>query len=379
MCSVLLRWRAAAPLITAGVLLAPLPAARLLAQGTPTSTAEYRQLVERLENRWRRLTEADSLSPGGAPGEAVPPLDSLRFGTLTLIVPPPRAAMAAVVGRSAWDSIKAEFGSDTLALLPQSIEIGGRRSRRIMWSPDPSSPQEYQESYVLSLVLGIVREAEGDRFAVDNSTEGWFVSTLGTMLFSSDSIQRALTYVELAVSPWAVVRACFAGDLGACRRALSAPSTPDSVALLFTPTERRRLVAQYATSWKEVGRAPGTTRCVEAGVDSACVDLFRRFPYAFPERPLPAEARATLLRTAADLGGEGWYSRLLAAPGPDYLTRLSAVAEMPPDALLQAWRTRVLRARPEPMTLSRLSWWIAFLWAAAFTVMATRSSRWRRD
>jgi len=379
MCSVLPRWRAAAPLITASVLLATLTAARLLAQGAPPSTAEYRRLVERLDERWRRLSAADSLSPGGVPGETAPPLDSLRFGTLTLIVPPPRAAVAREVGRAAWDSIKAEFGADTVALLPQSIEIGGRRGRRMVWFPDPGSPRDYQESYGLSLILGIVRQAERERFALDNSAEGWFASTLGTMLFSSDSIQRALTYIELAVSPWAVVRACFDGDLGACRRALAFPSTPDSVALLFTPAERRRVVAQRAASWTELGRAPGSTRCVEAGVDSACVDLFRRFPYALPDRPLSAEARATLLRTAVDLGGEGWYSRLLSASGPDYLTRVSAVAEMAPEALLQAWRTRVMSARPAPMTLSRLSGWIAFLWAAAFTVMATRSSRWHRD
>jgi hypothetical protein len=379
MCSSSRERSAAASIVAAIALLAAIPGTRLHAQATPESTAEYRQLVDRLAERWRRLAQADSQLQAGPSGKGGVRLDTLRFGTLTLILPPTRAAVAAAIGRAAWDSIKAEFGADTLALSPQSIEIGGGRGRRGTWFSDPGLSREYQESYGLSLILGIVRQAESERFEVDSTAESWVASTLRAMLFTSDSVQRAVTYMELATQPWVVVRACFDGDLEACRRALSLPSTPDSMALLFTAAERRRLVAQHATSWTELGRAPGTTRCVEAGVDSACVDLFRRFPGAFPERPLSPLARATLLRTVVDLGGDGWYTSLLSASGPDYLARLSAVAEISPEALLQAWRTRVMSAKPEPMTLSRLAGWIAFLWAAVFTVVATRSSRWRRD
>jgi len=361
------------------VVLAVLSGGRLGAQGTPQSTAEYRQIVERLAERWRRLAEAESLPPIGSAGMGSPRLDTLRFGAFTLIVPPARASIAAAVGRAAWDSVKAVFGADTVALLPHVIAVDDNWGRPGHFPSAPRTPRERQESYGRSVLLTTVRDAETARLEADGAAGPWFASVFWGMLYAPDSLQRVEAYLELATRPWAVVRACYEGDLEACRRALAVVADPDSVASRFTPAERRHLVEQRARRWSELQRAPGTARCVEAEEDSACVDLFGRFPQVLHEEPLSSEARATLLRTAADLGGDGWYSRLLSSSEPDYLARLSAVAEVPPEALLAQWRTRTMSAKPRPMTLTRLSGWVAFLWAAIFVVAATRSSRWRRE
>jgi len=344
---------------------------RLAAQGTPESTAEYRQVVDRLAERWRRLVQAESLPQIGSGSEGLPRFDTVRLGTLTLLAPPPRAELAHAVARAAWDSITRDFGSDTVVLLPQTVTIGfGRGSRRV------ASP-EYQEASVLASVLAAVRSAEATRLRPDSAVADWFSSSLLAMLFASDSVQRSVTHMELATKPWAVVRACYDGDLDACRRALAIATTPDSVAFRFTPAERRHLVEQAMQNWRE--RPPGMARCIDAAVDSACIDLFRRFPQYLNQEPLSAVARATLLRTAVALGGAGWYARLLSTSGPDYLARLSIVAGTPPETLLAEWRARIMSAKLQRMTLSRLSGWVAFLWAAIFAVAATRSSRWRRD
>jgi len=63
----------------------------------------------------------------------------------------------------------------------------------------------------------------------------------------------------------------------------------------------------------------------------------------------------------------------------ELLARLAAVAGVTPETLLAEWHRQILAARPKSMMLTRISGWIAFLWAAAFAVAATRSSRWRRD
>ncbi|MBE0594588.1 MAG: hypothetical protein IH616_19550 [Gemmatimonadales bacterium] len=370
MCSSSRQRSAAASIVAAIVLLAAIPGTRLHAQGTPESTAEYRQLVDRLAERAQALARTESLTVRGAERGR---LDTLTVGRLTLVFPPQRRSFVETVARTAWDSVAATFGSDTAALQEHVITLGGPGVRIPEWAGEPADGPRADLEFALGVVLGTVRDTETRRFYGAQ----WFRDAMRLMFLAEPRLQDEAVYTELATKPWRVVRACYDGDLAECHSALAVSSDAATAALRYTPEERRRIVAREREVRKSLGSAAGTAQCVEARVDSACVDVMRRFHLS--EQPLSSLARATLIRTAFTLGGDGSYARLLASDEPEFLARLAAVAGVAPDALLAEWRRRILAARPKSMTLTRISGWIAFLWAAAFAVAATRSSRWRRD
>lgn len=328
-------------------------------------TEEYRRLVERLEERAQSLAGTESPTERTAERGR---LDTLTVGRLTLIFPPQRRGFVETVAQTAWDSLAAAFGTDTGALERHVVTLGGPGGFRIpTWVDGRAAGPQADRDYALSVVLGAVRDREASRWR-----DRWFDEALRSLFLASPDLQNEAVYTELATKPWRVVRACYDGDLAECHSALA-----EGVGTLpYTPDERRRIVAGERDINSSLRSAPGAARCVEARVDSACVDVLQRF---LVEEPLSPLARATLLRTALELGGDGAYGRLLASDEPEFLARLASVAGIPPDTLLAEWRGRMLAAKPQAMTLTRISGWIAFIWAALFAVAATRSSRWRRD
>ena len=334
-------------------------------------TAEYRERVERLAERARALARTDSMRETGTERGR---LDTLTLGRLTLIFPPQRRALVETLARTAWDSIAEAFGADTTVLLSYAIALGGASGVRIPeWTGARADGPRNDMAYALGTVLARVRDREAWRL----HDAPWFHQAAYNMFFAPGEIQTEAVYEELATKPWRVVRACYDGDLAECHSALAVTSDAGATALRYTPEERRRIVAREREVRKSMRSAAGTARCVEARVDSACVEVFQRF--SLNEQPLSSLARATLMRTAFALGGDGTYARLLASDEPEFLARLAAAAEVAPQVLLGEWHRRILAAKPTSMMLTRLSGWIAFIWAAAFAVAATRSSRWRRD
>ncbi len=364
-------------MLAGAVVLAPALALVLACPARAQDTGEYRQLVERLAARARMLAPTEPRPPDG---ERRGRLDTLTVGRLTLLFPPPRTAFVESVARTAWDSIAAAFGADTAALLPHVITLGGPGGFRIpAWTEPVQEGPRADTDYALSAVLGTVRDREASRWRSQQGSVGrWLSEATRAMFLASPGLQDEVVYTELATKPWRTVRACYDGDLAECHRALALSSWgTDTVALRYTPEERRRMVAWAREENSSLRTAAGTARCVEARVDSACVEVFQRFlPF---EEPLSSLARATLLRTALEFGGDGAYGRLLASGEPEFLARLASVAGVPADTLLAAWHARILAAKPASMVLTRLAGWTAFLWAAIFALAATRSSRWRRD
>jgi len=366
MCSAHVHRRLAGAIVLA-LLCAPIVVAPARAQ----DTAEYRELVERLAERAQTLARTESSTVRGAERGR---LDTLTVGRLTLLFPPQRRALVETVGRTAWDSLAAAFGADTTALQRHVITLGGPGGFRIPeWTGGQATGPRADLEFAVGVVLGTVRDTEARRFHGDP----WFRDAVRVMFLAEPRLQDEAVYEELATKPWRVVRACYDGDLAECDSALAVSSDAATTALRYTPEERRRIVGREREVITSLRSAAGTAQCVEARVDSACVDVMRRF--YLTEQPLSPLARATLMRTAFTLGGDGSYARLLASDEPEFLARLAAVAGVTPETLLAEWHRQILAARPKSMMLTRISGWIAFLWAAAFAVAATRSSRWRRD
>ena len=356
--------------LTGAAALALLCGSIFVAPARAQDTAEYRGRVERLAERVRALARTDSIR---ARGSVRGRLDTITLGRLTLIFPPQRRALVESVARTAWDSVAAAFGSDTAALLEHVITLGGPGVRIPEWTAEPVDGPRADLEFALGVVLGTVRSREAWRL----HDEPWFQQAAYSMFFAPGEMQAETVYEELATKPWRVVRACYVGDLAECHSALALSSDAATTALRYTPEERRRIVAREREVTKNLRSAAGTARCVEGRVDSACIEVSQRF--LLFEEPLSSLARATLLRTALELGGDGAYGRLLGSGEPEFLARLASVAGVPADTLLAAWHAQILAAKPASTVLTRLSGWTAFLWAAIFAVAATRSSRWRRD
>lgn len=355
---------------TALVVAALVPGRLLRAQ----ETEAYRHVVEQLAERVDALTAAAPAAREDQGG----PLDTIRVGTISLLVPPPRRAFADEVGRAAWDSIVSYFGPDTSVLAPTVVALvptGRRGPSQIPTLHLPIRP-EHPAALAIGFILSRVRDQELTR--IDPGSWGeWFGWAVRAMLFAPAKLQARTAYSDLATKPWAIVRDCFAGDISQCARVASAgPDGP--VTDYFTADERRRIVERVRRDTPPLRRSASAARCVEAGSDSACVEVFQEFRVWITEDPLSPVARATLVRTALDLGGEGAFGRLAATQGEDVLARLATTAGVPQDTLLATWRRRIMAERPPATTLPRLSGWLAFAWAVVFTVAASRSTRWHR-
>jgi hypothetical protein len=356
--------------VVAFAILAVLAERPLRAQDTDA----YRSVVERLAGRVEALTLLES--PARQNPE-IGPLDTLTYGTISLLVPPPRRAFADEVGRAVWDTIVAYFGPDTSAVAPTVVALvpAGRRVPLAATFQIPLRP-EHPVDYAIGFVLNQVREREVAR--IDHGRWGeWFSQAAKAMLFWPSDLRLQAAYFDLATKPWSGVRDCFAGDLGQCARVASV-GPDDPVTGHFTVEERRRIVERARRDVLPLRRSAAAARCVDDGIDSACVELFQQHPAWIREDPLSPMTRATLIHTALDLGGEGAFGRLVASEGEDVLARLATAAGVSQDTLLATWQRRILAERPQSTTLPRLPGWLAFLWAVVFTVAATRSTRWHR-
>lgn len=117
--------------------------------------------------------------------------------------------------------------------------------------------------------------------------------------------------------------------------------------------------------------------CVRGDLGSCAYVLGLRAP-TIPEPggqyyPL---ARADLLLTALDLGGEGAWGRLRDSPGTTVEEHLTAAAGMSADSLLSTWRSGLLALRPDhgPIGVGTIALLLA--WTGLVLLVVLGIGRW---
>jgi hypothetical protein len=178
--------------------------------------------------------------------------------------------------------------------------------------------------------------------------------------------------LRLAVvsSPSFLGKACYLGDIRACRLFLSLDTVPDPPRMLFDSVGRR-LVVEYEGDRVVRASRVATQRCL-GGNDDACITVLNIAgvsPLASPYM------RGSLIVHAMDLGGDHAVERLLVTPGS---TRdaLAGAAKQPIDSVVKSWQSHV-NGRSGSQALPLVVAISSILWIVVCVFLALRSSRWR--
>lgn len=116
---------------------------------------------------------------------------------------------------------------------------------------------------------------------------------------------------------------------------------------------------------------PEARRCLDRHIPSCVLAIV-----GDDAAEMNAHTRASLLRHALDVGGDGSWARLF-VDAPDVSGRLSSAAGLPITELVSSWRAAVQEARPNVHAgVARAGLW-TLLWLAGLALLATRSTRWR--
>jgi len=339
------------------------------------NTAEYREYVNQL---MQESHEADSAYLAFRERQRSTPIDTIRFGALTVLAPTDFGDLVRAGMETVWDSIS-RLGSDTMLLAGKALFVPGpgwlNRHTGTSYGTAATSSQIGMGDDATDAALRIW-SAVGMLLARDWDREvrDW----LGGRFDFRDSRTEMLqwTHAELVTATSQAVRACYMGDLQACGSALVIDGIENPALDWYNADERRMVVEKRMPA-----RAPNLVRlrseCVGSESDSACVEYLTSESSDGVPPPLTLSARRTLLGTAVELGGEGAYARLAAARGLGLESSLLAAAGQPKDSLLSAWHNSVLSSGPASPTLTGKGALSALIWITIFAVAATRSTRWR--
>lgn len=351
-------------------------AALVLAMPAPARAQAADTLVARIDSllpQWRRAAEAaeraDALRDRQRELETLARVDTVRIGPLRVLAAPEDTAAAREVFAEAW-AWYAPFVGDS---------VRGASWPLFVFSSSHAAAEIYVRHPRVYLVD--VRPWYGRRLVRENAQ-----SAIGRAL--SDAMPAELrewagasppmelrgpswVYRELAGTPSRAARLCFEGQTRWCWEAVGVTESEDPWRSWYT-AEERRLLALATHTWNPEGAA--RVRACFDGSMEACEAVLER---QTPRVPLSVAARTSLLVHALEAGGEDSYARLLATDASGVRERLARAARMDPDALMTAWRARVLAARPEAgEDLARRPWSTLF-WVLAFAGLAMGSTRWR--
>jgi len=346
--------------------------ARLEAQ----DVAPYRARVDSITRLWEAARE--SAARADSARRAAISVDTIIRGALVVMTTPQFRDLVEAATQLAWEQLGATLREDTALVRARTFYVVSTESN------DPVPEPIRQEAEVIAYADGSTFEDVAMRIGqrieiaavadLDEATSRFFGNHVPLRPFADREWTEV--YVELATAPWSLLRACYLGDLGRCGEAFDMPAADDPVTGWYDAADRRWYVEADARWYHE--RDPRRTQCMEAGSDQACLDLMRSLEPGELQPPFSDRVRRSLAVAALELGGDGAYGRMLSdtSHGPEQ--RLTSAAGVSRDSLFATWHARVLAARPEPMTITRVAGWTAFFWVIAFATLAARSTRWRR-
>ena len=213
---------------------------------------------------------------------------------------------------------------------------------------------------------------------VQDRADATFTSWLLRGRLAEPAADYQAAFVDLVTAPALVNRQCAGGDTGRCRQALGLVTVSDPQAAWYTEEDRRVIARAWwkARQHPTVNGEPPENPCSPTPITTACRAFIATLAPLVWTRPLGSDARLTLLRVATDLGGDGAFSRLVADTTMPMEARIAATAARPLDDVMLEWRSRVMRAHPEPvrprLTLLLSS---ALLCLAALLFVSVRQER----
>jgi hypothetical protein len=354
-------------------LLAGAAAPGLGAQGV----ARLQARADSLAAEWRRASAIADLIDSLGRARALAGRDTIRVGALTIVANPSPLPLRQAAAR-AWPVIDSLYGSEAQELAHRpyvivAVDPDTTVERRfvsggmeVTWDRDAASLAQ-----LLLLNVPIAPR--------DTGLEHWLGGSVVPAIHPER--QRGDVYVQLVTAPSRAARGCFLGDIARCRDGLDLFTATEPLPRWYPGAdERRAIVLQSFSDYfnqRDQGTRRATLQSCAGGSDSACTALLESLPPGALPRPLAADARETLVHVALRLGGREAYHRLLERPSAPITERLAAAAGTSLDTVVTQWRSEILAARPEPVTLPPWGVWAALGWTALFAVCGLRSSRWR--
>lgn len=372
MCSVARRRLRIALFCLVGGLSAAPPVA---AQTKDELAAQIDSLLPILRVAKERARVADSAAKIDRLKRNAVPTQEIQVGPLTILVPEGQTDLAREVMGQAWDYFApfAENAQETFQNEVFTFQVyrGGHRANIYVQAPEG---RVHRVEIAALYGRARLREKAGNLIAevlnepMDPELKQWGRLEAPWRLRSDDWLYR-----ELVTSPAIPARECFKGRLESCWEAVGVVDSESGLwDRWYTAAGRLDLVRMRKRGYSD---ADLWDTCVLARQDRACKALLEK-KVGGPEPPLSRSVRSSLLMFALSRGGRGSYQRLLGSSG-DMRERLSEAAGMEPDALMSAWRQRVLAAKPEREHTSGRSRAAALAWLAVFGFLATRSTKWR--
>jgi hypothetical protein len=302
------------------------------------------------------------------------PIDTLRIGDITVLVPPADAPLARSLFAEAWSERFAAVGSETLAQWTFTFQVTrGDEEPRGFYIESPHTRQ-----IELSPWEARTRGSTHVRSAISYAVSSELASHRIRGWASDDPLKdpdSQRIYRAIAVTPSRATRACLAGDVTACKHALGLDVGEDALDVWYTPEERRGLVLDLAVRSGPQIRGEALDACRESSDPSACDRLLtgdtRRWA------PAAGSVRSSLLWLALQRGGTGAWGRLVEDPAAEPEQVLAHVSGMDVDALVSEWRVWLRENRPESYAGLGGKSALALLWTLLFATLATRSTRWR--
>lgn len=364
-------------------LVALLLAAPLAAQGPAPASADQalgKQLVafgsraDSLAREWREVSALADLVDSLAHAAPEGPLDTIAEGPLRIVTKASRLPVREAARRllPILDSL---YGSAT-------VELTARPWQILPYDPDTIPPDRRTWSAATrvpwDLDLGSLVRHLGASPAMpelDLPLRNWLSGPLRPEF--EVATEAGGVYLQLVAAPFQVNRDCLAGDLSACRSALSLDPPDRAITGRYRrPEERRTVVEQGEFYFRSGDRQVAYQECL-AGSDAMCQELLVLLPPAVLTHPLPPGAHRSLARLAVRLGGPGGYRRLTADSARPLAARLEQAAGVPIDSLVERWRADLLARRPPPVSLPRFGVGIGLGWVLVFGLCGLGSSRWR--
>ena len=326
------------------------------------SRAEYGRLLSDL---LRKRPRVDSLMKARAAARATRlALANVRVGDLLLVTLPARQARARELADKTWAIVSTTFGRATVVLRRQ-VFIPSFGVDEWVQVDQGSIPVPIADTGTATLVQAVATILYQ---ATDSTLHAWMGEPY--IPHAEQRVHDEPLYMELVTSPLQQVQRCYAGSIDACRLAFGVEGREDPWSTWYDAADRRRLVDRVFR---------GSSRredCVTHYSDAACLAALRLESLSSAPPPFSSAARLSLLATALHAGGNGAYERLLSAHG-SLGQRLALAAGSSPEALIVAWRERILSARPKSAEFTPPSAWAAVAWCLVLAALSFRSTRWR--
>ena len=343
--------------------------------------ATYRARVQQLAPLWKSVTaearRADSVRARQLP------TDTVRVGALSIVADSGLQDLARTSGAQAMAALDHRFGRAVDDLRSHLLSLVWNRPLA------PGNPiVELGEVDATGKPVGVNAFAP----TVDAVAESWeargsqvltrqlgptFGRWLGNAIptDSQDIDQWVGVRIDLVTSPRMVARACYAGDIGACERALGLAGGADPMRNWFNASERRDLLYRVRFEVQHA-RPDAFDACFVHGSDSACLSLGTLIDPSHIPPPLGPPARQSLAGLAMTMGGPESFARMRAAPD-SVVARLRAAAGVSTDSLVRRWRATVLAAEATHATMTPGLALMSLFWVATCGGLALGSSRWR--